>query len=256
MLKGRTCLTPAARPTYNALEQRVDSTGCVPFGEWDAAFSEVLMARLPVLLVLAMSTGLAMAQTAPEVIEFNGFLEGEVVRDQYMFRGLRMPADPNGGPFSDDGGGLAFLLDTPPGLLSLSPFSRFGGPGQVHASVGTYVFDFVDPTNPFVTSYTDFVGVAVALIDKGTTVLTAYDAAGDIIASQTLETSDFTYFFQVMNVSAPGIRRVTLTTPQGNPTLGCLVDTLAYDAPAVIPGRVIGIDVRPGQQRNVIRLND
>jgi hypothetical protein len=213
------------------------------------------MHRTAVILVLGMASGLAMAQSSTERIEFNGFVEGDIVRDQYRFRGVRFPADPNGGPFIDDGGGLGFLFDSPPGLLSLSPFARFGGPNDVHASVGTYFFDFVDPTNPFVTSYTDRVDVAVALIDHGTTVLTAYDAAGDILASQTLETEEFTFFFEVLSVSAPGITRATLTTPQGNPTLGCLLDTLYYNTPVVIPSRAIDIDVRSGS-RNTIRLND
>ena len=214
------------------------------------------LARLAGLLLLSMTPTLMMAQGTTEVIQFNGFNEGDLVRDQYMFRGVRFPADINGGPFIDDGGTLAFLLDSPPGLLSLSPFAYSGGPGQVHASVGTYVFDFVDPGNPFAPSFTDRVEVAIALIDKGLTVLRAYDAAGDLVASQTLELPDFTFFYQVMTVSAPGIRQVTLSTPQIQPTLGCLVDTLVYSTPVALPARAIDIDLKPGSPRNLIRLGD
>jgi len=57
-------------------------------------------------------------------------------------------------------------------------------------------------------------------------------------------------------VSAPGIRQVTLTTPQIQPTLGCLVDTLVYSTPVSLPSRPIDIDVKPGSPRNLIRLTD
>ena len=214
------------------------------------------LASVVCLILAATGSSMIFAQGTSEVIEFNGFLEGDLVRDQYMFRGVRFPADLNGGPSIDDGGALAFLLDSPPGLLSLSPFAGIGGPGQVHASVGTYVFNFVDPSNPFAPSFTDRVDVAVALIDKGLTVLSAYDAAGDLVASQTLELSDFNYFFQVLTVAAPGIRQVTLSTPQIQPTIGCLVDTLSFNTPVALPSRPIAIDVKPGSPRNLIRLGE
>lgn len=210
---------------------------------------------LLVLLVLSWP-GLTAAQGSTELIEFNGFTEGDVVRDQYMFRGVRLPADPNGGPYIDDGGLFGFLLDTPPGLLSLSPYAGIGGPGTVHGSVGTYVFNFVDPANPFVGSYTDYVEVVVAFPDAGVTALTAYDSSGNVLGTDTLYLSSSSFFTERLRVYAPGIQKATVATPQVEPTIGALVDTLIFDTPAVIPSRTIGIDIRPGSRRNQIRLGD
>lgn len=215
-----------------------------------------MLRRVIFIMIMASLSGLAIAQGMTETILFNGFGEGDLVRDQYMFRGVRFPQDSGGGPFIDDGGGLGFLLDSPPGLLSLSPFAYTGGANQVHASVGTYVFNFVDPSNPFVPSFTDHVEVVVAFPDHGDTVLTAYDAAGNVIGTSTLTLSVFSFYTERLGVYAPGIQKATLTTPLIQPTLGCLVDTLIYERPATLPARSIDIDVKPGSQRNVIRLSD
>ena len=215
-----------------------------------------MLRRVIFIVIMASLSGLAAAQGTTETILFNGFVEGDLVRDQYMFRGVRFPQDPNGGPFIDDGGGLGFLLDSPPGLLSLSPFAFTGGASQVHASVGTYVFNFVDPSNPFVPSFTDYVEVVVAFPDHGDTVLTAYDAAGNVIGTTTLTLSAFSFYTERLGVYAPGMQKATLTTPLIQPTLGCLVDTLIYNQPVTLPARTIDIDVKPGSQRNNIRLSD
>ncbi|HEY3175932.1 MAG TPA: hypothetical protein VGK94_09280 [Candidatus Polarisedimenticolia bacterium] len=214
------------------------------------------MIRFLVVLLVVLCPGLAAAQGTTEVIEFNGFSEGDIVRDQYVDRGVRLPADPAGGPYIDDGGLLAFLLDTPPGLLSLNPLAGVGGPGVVHASVGTYVFDFVDPTNRFAASYTDYVEVVVAFPDAGVTVLTAYDASGNVLGTDQVNLFSSSFFTERLRVYAPGIQKATVTTPLVQPTIGALVDTLIYDATAVIPARTIEIDVRPGSRRNQIRLGD
>jgi hypothetical protein len=214
------------------------------------------MVRFLLALLVVSWSFPAAAQGTTELIDFNGFTEGDVVRDQYMFQGVRLPVDPNGGPYIDDAGLFGFLLDTPPGLLSLSPLAAGGGPGTVHASVGTYVFGFVDPSNPFVASYTDYVEVVVAFPDAGSTVLTAYDAAGSVLGTDTLYLSSPSFFTQALRVYAPGIQKATLATPQIQPTIGALVDTLIFNAPAVLPARTIGIDVRPGSSRNTIRLTD
>ena len=215
-----------------------------------------MLRRVIFILVIASMSGLAAAQGTTDTILFNGFSEGDIVRDQYMFRGIRFQPDAAGGPFIDDGGGLGFLLDSPPGLLSLSPFAYTGGSNQVHASVGTYVFNFVDPTNPFVPSFTDAVEVVVALADFGDTVLTAYDADGNVIGTTTLTLSTFLFGHERLGVYAPGIQKATLTTPLIQPTLGCLVDTLSFNQPLVLPAKPIEIDIKPGSQRNVIRLSD
>src|SRR4030095_8876877 len=39
-------------------------------------------------------------------------------------------------------------------------------------------------------------------------------------------------------------------------TLGCLVDTLIFERPAELPAQIIDIDIKPGTQRNVIRVSD
>src|SRR5262245_39379356 len=207
-------------------------------------------------MIVGCLSGLAVAQGSPETILFNGITEADVVRDQYMFRGVRFPADPAGGPFLDDGGGLGFLLDSPPGLLSLSPFAYSGGSGQVHGSVGTYVFNFVDPSNPFIASFTDYVEVVVAFPDHGDTVLAAYDAYGNVLGTSILTLNDFLFGTQRLGVYAAGIQKATLDTPQIQPTIGCLVDTLIFNQPATLPARTIDIDIKPGASRNVIRLSD
>lgn len=215
-----------------------------------------MLRRFIIIVVMASLSGLAAAQGTTETILFNGFGEGDQVRDQYMFRGVRFPADPVAGPWIDDGGGLGFLLDSPPGLLSLSPYAYIGGANQVHASVGTYVFNFVDPSNPFIPSFTDYVEVVVAFPDHGDTVLTAYDAAGNVIGTTTLTLGAFVFGTERIGVYASGIQKATLTTPQIPPTLGCLVDTLIYNRPAMLPAEPIEIDVKPGSTRNLIRLGD
>ena len=214
------------------------------------------MIRFLLVLLVVSWPGLTAAQGSTELIEFNGFIEGDIVRDQYISRGVRFPADPNGGPYIDDGGLFAFLLDTPPGLLSLSPYAAIGGPGTVHGSVGTYVFDFVDPTNPFVGSYTDYVEVVVAFPDAGDTVLTAYDSSGNVLGADTLYLSSSSFFTERLRVYAPGIQKATLATPHVDPTIGALVDTLIFNTPAVIPSRTIQIDIRPGSRRNQVRIGD
>lgn len=208
-----------------------------------------------ILFVPAPDGGVApFAQSAQETIGFNGFPEGAVIRDQFMFRGLRLPAHPAGGPFSDDASAFSFLLDTPPGLLSLNPLAAIGGGGIVPSSVGTYVFDFVDPSNPFAPSFTDRVEVVAVLVDRGETRLDVFDAAGDLIGSDSVVLSSFEFGQVLLRVASPGIRRATLTTSLVQPTIGALVDTLRYERPAVLPARIIDIDIRPGARRNQIRL--
>ena len=127
----------------------------------------VLMLGLMVIAAVTAGVVAAGASVSPalnagaiQTVDFNGFPEGEIIRDQFLSRGLRIPADPNGGPWIDDGGILWFLLETPPGLLTLNPYGAGGGPGQVHASVGTYVFEFVDPSDPNQPGATDYVSAS------------------------------------------------------------------------------------------------
>lgn len=204
-------------------------------------------------LILALAGSIAAAPAAVDTIQFAGFNEGDVVRDQYMFRGLRIAPDDRGGPFYDDAGSFAFLLDTPPGVLNFNPLTLGSGPGRVHASVGTYVFDAVDPSNPYVPSFTDHAEVVVWPLDKGITVLTAYGAAGEVLATDQVELDIITYATFRLIVAAPGIRRFTVTTPLESPTIGGVVDTVALETPAVLPARDIAIDIRPGSRRNAIR---
>jgi hypothetical protein len=215
---------------------------------------EVHMLRrvLPSVL-LVLGAGVSATPAVIETIQFFGFLEGDVVRDQYMFRGLRIAPDDRGGPFYDDAGSFAFLMDTPPGVLNLNPLTEGSGPGRVHASVGTYVFDVVDPSNPYVPSYTDRAEVSVVLVDKGRTVLTALGADGEVLATDVLEVDIFQWESARLSVSVPGIQRFTLTTPLESPTIGTVVDTVALETPAVLPSQTISIDVRPGSRRNLIR---
>src|SRR5262245_53374841 len=108
---------------------------------------------LPIVLLLALLSSTA-ALADLQRIEFSGFEEGDVVRDQYAFRGLRIAPDSRGGPFYDDASSFWFLLDSSPGLLNFNPLTRSSdsGPDRVHASVGTYIFNMVDPTNPLLPS--------------------------------------------------------------------------------------------------------
>jgi hypothetical protein len=219
--------------------------------------TEVIMLRRVVpCTLLALCFAVSAPAAALERIEFFGFIEGDVVRDQYMFRGVRIAPDDRGGPFYDDAGSFDFLLDTPPGVLNFNPLTIDSGPGRVHASVGTYIFNVVDPSNPYVPSFTDRVEVAVSLVDKGPTVLTAYGAAGDVIETRTLELDTFQFATFILRIELPiqQIQRFTLTTPLESPSIGAVVDTIAFNTPAVLPWRDIDIDIRPGSQRNMIRL--
>ena len=202
----------------------------------------------------AWPSGRTCAQESMEIVGFDEFPEGAIIRDQYMLQGLRIPADPAGGPFLDDGAVLGFLLDTPPGLLSLNPLAAVGGPGKVHSSNGTYVFNFVDPANPAVPSFTDRVELVLVFADAGTYVMTAYDASGEVLGTQTLEQPEYDFFLHRLTLELPGIQRVTLSTPP-QPLIGALVDTIVFATPVVLPSRVIEIDVRPGPSRNVINLD-
>jgi len=122
--------------------------------------------------------------------------------------------------------------------------------------VGTYVFDMVDPTNPFVPSFTDYAQVMMIFIDAGETVLRAYGAGGELLATDTLSLNTFSFTPIPVTVSAPGIQRFTVTTPLPGPSIGACVDTVSFETPAVLPARPIEIDVRPGMERNSIRLRD
>jgi len=205
-------------------------------------------------LISATGSGLAMAAGAIQTVDFNGFSEGDIIGNQFLARGLRIPADPNGGPFIDDGGGLGFLLETPPGLLTLNPFGAQGGPNQVHASVGTYVFEFVDPADPTKDGATDYVSATVCFVDKGTAVMTGWDHAGQIVDQEILDRSVFSYDLFRLSVAGPGIERVTLDTPMGNPTLGMVLDTLAYAEPGRVIARAIQIDVMPDSEFNILNM--
>ena len=208
---------------------------------------------LAILLVCISPVGRAGAQEAIEIVEFSEFVEGTLLRDQYLPRGLRLKGDPPDGPFIDDAGAFDFLLDTPPGLLSLNPLAAGSGPSVVHASVGTYVFEFVNPDEPLLSGTTTHVDAVVFLADAGTTVLTAFDESGDIVDADTLVLGDFSFETHRLRVAGPGIRSATLTTPLGGPTLGALVDTLTFERPT--GARVIDIDVSPGTKLNVIRIS-
>jgi hypothetical protein len=203
----------------------------------------------------AAGTGAALAAGAVQTIDFNGFAEGELMRDQYLSRGLRIPPDPNGGPWIDDGAILGFLLETPPNLLTLNVYGAGGGPGQVHASVGTYQFEFVDPQDPNQPGVTDYVTATVVFVDKGRAIMTGWNSAGDIVDQDTLDQPAFSYDLFRMTINGPGIRRVTLDTPMGNPTLGMVLDTLAYGEPGRVNARQIQIDVMPDSQFNILNMN-
>lgn len=209
-----------------------------------------------VLLLAVTSMSTIVAVEASLTIDFNGFADGVVVRDEFISQGLRLPPGPDGGPFIEDAGGLSFLLDTPPNLLSLNPLAAISIPGQAFASVGTYVFDFVDPTNPNVPSFTDAVELVVVFVDKGDSVLTAFDASGQIVDEAILNKFSFTFGLHVLRVEGPGIQKVTFTTPLEPPTIGALVDTLSFNEPAILPSRAIDIDVKIGSRRNIISLSN
>ena len=215
-----------------------------------------LILGLIVMCVVAVGAAArpALAAGAIQTVDFNGFPEGELIRDQFLSRGLRIPADPNGGPWIDDGGILGFLLETPPGLLTLNVYGGSGGPGQVHASVGTYVFEFVDPADPNQPGVTDYVSATVVFVDKGTAVMRAYDSFGLVVDEARLEQPVFNYDMFHMTVNGPGITRVTLDTPMGNPTLGMILDTLAYGEPGRVVARPISIDVMPDSGLNILNL--
>jgi hypothetical protein len=213
-----------------------------------------MLRRILPSALLILSAAVLPASAAVETIQFLGFLEGDVVGDQYMFRGLRVVPDDRGGPFYDDAGSFAFLLDTPPGVLNFNPLTDGSGPGRVHASVGTYVFDVVDPSNPYIPSYTDRAEAVVWSLDKGVTVLTAYGSAGEVLGTDQVELDIVTWATFRLSVSAPGIQRFTVTTPLESPTIGAVVDTLALETPAILPSQPIPIDIRPGSRRNVIHI--
>lgn len=212
-----------------------------------------MLRRVLPSVLLALGAIVSTTPAAVETIHFFGFNEGDVVNDQYMFRGLRIAPDDRGGPFYDDAGSFAFLMDTPPGVLNFNPLTYGSGPGRVHASVGTYVFDVVDPSNPYVPSFTDHAEVVVLLVDKGLTVLTAFGSSGEVLATDVIEVDIFQWDAVRLSVSAPGIQRFTLTTPLEPPTIGTVVDTVALETPAILPAQAITIDVRPGSRRNLIR---
>jgi hypothetical protein len=215
-----------------------------------------MLKRLPLAVLLIAMSAPALVRADVRRVQFTGFLEGEVVRDQYMFWGMRIAPDDRGGPYWDDAASFSFLMDSPPGVLNLNPLTIDSGPGRVHASVGTYVFDMVDPTNPFVPSFTDYAQVMMIFIDAGETVLRAYGAGGELLATDTLSLNTFSFTPIPVTVSAPGIQRFTVTTPLPGPSIGACVDTVSFETPAVLPARPIEIDVRPGMERNSIRLRD
>ncbi|MGH9868358.1 MAG: hypothetical protein ACREAA_09370 [Candidatus Polarisedimenticolia bacterium] len=213
-----------------------------------------MLRRVPALALLILLAHAVPASADAERVEFGGFIEGDVVRDQFMFRGLRVGPDDRGGPFYDDAGLFGFLLDSPPGILNFNPFTAGSGPGRVHSSKGTYVFDMVDPSNPFVPSFTDRAEVVVALADIGSTVLTAYGAEGEVLGTDTLTLDQFGFGNFRLSVFAPGIQRFTITTPQDDTTIGAMVDTLEYETPAVQPSRPIRMSLMTGLPGNVLQL--
>ncbi len=162
------------------------------------------------------------------IIDFNGHLDGTYAVHLFEHLGVHLPPHEFGGPFIEDAGALSFLIDSPPNLLSLNPLALGSPPGTVHASVGTYEFEFVDPQNRFAGSTTDFVEVTLVFVDEGSTVLTAWDADGEVLDEAILVKGFFDDFFRIhrLMVAAPGIARATVTTPLEDPTLGALMDTL------------------------------
>ncbi len=215
-----------------------------------------MLKRLPLAVLLITMIAPVAARADVVRVQFLGFVEGDVVNDQYMYFGMRIAPDERGGPYWDDAGSFSFLMDSPPGVLNLNPLTIDSGPGRVHASVGTYVFDMVDPTNPFVPSYTDVAQVVMIFIDKGDTVLRAYGAGGELLATDTLTLDAFSFTPIPLTVFAPGIQRFTVTTPLPGPSIGAALDTVLYELPPELPSRQIKIDVRPGIERNTIRLRD
>ena len=53
------------------------------------------------IMIIASLSGLAIAQGTTEKILFNGFVEDDLVCDQYMVSGVRFLQDPNGDPIID-----------------------------------------------------------------------------------------------------------------------------------------------------------
>ncbi|HKY31856.1 MAG TPA: hypothetical protein VJV23_04910 [Candidatus Polarisedimenticolia bacterium] len=203
--------------------------------------------------LIAVLAGASVPASAT-TITFNGFIEGLPAHDQYMFEGMRITPDHRGGPFYDDAALFGFLLDSPPNVLNFNPLTAGSGPGRIHASVGTYEFHFVDPSNPFVPSFTDQVSVVVTVPDVGDTILTAYGASGEMLARSILHVDVFSFASFPLSVIAPGIQRATVTTPLESPTIGAVLDTVIFAPPAEIPSREIAIDIKPGSMRNAIRL--
>jgi hypothetical protein len=120
--------------------------------------------------------------------------------------------------------------------------------------VGTYVFEFVDPSDPNQDAVTDYVSATVVFVDRGTAVMRAFDAFGQVVDEDRLEQPAFSYDMFRMSVTGHGIQRVTLDTPMGNPTLGMILDTLAYGEPGRVASRAIDIDVMPDSGFNILNL--
>ena len=69
-----------------------------------------MLRRVVLCTLLALCSAVSTAPADLQTIQFFGFFEGDVVRDEYMFRGVRVAPDSRGGPFYDDAGSFALNI--------------------------------------------------------------------------------------------------------------------------------------------------